>query len=809
MATPSMPAPGAGSAPPLPFTVPPLNDQAALLRGGAPAIRRAQPPPDYYGTLQSEPGAQQLLKDVRRMCESGRELFERDWWRTLLYFFGRQWIYYDSTQREWVDRRLAQWIPKPVTNKVREAYDSIASLMAEIEIGINGRPNGNSPVNQITADLMSNLVPALADEHKMKSAVLPTSDFFAILLGNAFLQPCWDQDQPTHTVEDKVWACQACQQEATSTQIREARNTCPSCGSQTALLPAVDSASGRQRTEMVTIGAGKTIVASPLEILFPLYAQSFDAVDRLIYQTWLPKHEIEDLAPTTAARVNWTHSPSSRSLQLYRAIGYQSDLPSQVQGSTLQAASSDWQIEGATVQYLWIQACKRYPQGVYLPFIGEGDSALPAWELIAPSTGSGEGQGTPGAGALGKPVIPYTTKQNRPIWPWVHVPYKPIGGRMLAQGACDAALPKQDQINQVDSMTDLTAKRMGNPVWLEEKGSQVERYTGMPGMVVKWSRVGQNGGEPKKIDGSNPPQSFFTLRQQYLGDFEESTGTYDVVKGTKPSGVAAYSALQLLVERSQSRFNTAFKARGEAYRQWAIVAFELERKYGPTERIRNVMGPNRRWVEHVFQQTDMQGAITLVVEDGSTTPKTALAKRAALEHANQMGLLDFTQPDQRHAALTLIGAPELVPNLDADVMSALQEQQSVTEWAGKGFGGGDILSMPFARMPWHDDATHFAEHRKWMNGDEAREILANATEMDPSGALGQAIVDAWGQHLAIHEEMMLKRMIAQSLASSSGPTMAGGGAGRGSDGGGVGAGRAMHDSNRQAADGSGTSSAVA
>lgn len=788
MASPSMPVPGGGATPPLPFVPPPMNDQAALLRqpGGYGALGARTPPPDAYSQIASLQGAQQLLQDVRKLCEPGREQFEAGWWRTILYYFGRQWVWYDPNSRQWQDRRFAQWIPRPVTNKVREAYDSIASLMADIDLGVTGMPLGNNPTNQITADLISDLVPALATEHKMASHVLPVGDFFAILLGNTYLHPCWDKDDPVHVQTDRLWTCELCHQSSPGQAIRDAGQRCPSCGS-SQLAPVFLPGTQTPQSIQTTIGGGKTIVASVLEMLLPLYAQSFDAVDRLIYQTWLPRHEIEDLAPETARKVNWATAPTSRSLQLYRAIGYQSDLPMNTL-STLSTSAPSLQSEGATIQYLWVRACKKYPQGVYLPFIGEGDMALPAFELVMQAT-SDQGTSAPGTNAT-RPIIPYTAKNDTPLWPWVHYPYKPVGGRLFAQGAVDTVLQKQDQINQNDSMTDLAVKRMGNPVWLEERGAQVERFTGMPGMVVKWTRVGANGGKPERLEGMAGAtiNANSVLRQQYLADFEEGTGTYDVVKGSKPAGVAAYSALQLLVERSQSRFNITFKARGEAYRQWAQLAFELERRYGPTERIRNVLGPNRRWTALIFKQADLNGNVQILVEDGTTTPKTSLGRRAALEHANQMGLLDITQPDQKYAALTLIGIPELVPGLDADVQSALQEQQLVEDWAAAGYQG----PMPFRRMPWHDDATHFAEHRKWMNSDDARDILANAPNPDQ-------LIAQWGAHLAEHETSMLQRMMAQSLATAKPgappPAL------QGRDGGGVGAGRALHDSNRQGSDG--------
>jgi hypothetical protein len=753
----SSPAFGAG---PAPFTAPPMNDQAA-----AGLMLRPAAPQDPYALLGNDQEALKLLSTTRQFCDPGREAFEWGWWRSLLYFLGRQWIYWDPTSRTWSDKRTATWIPKPVTNKIRETYDSIFALLQDIDLGVTGRPIGRDGKAAITADLVDQFAPLISEEHDMKT-LMGEADFWAILLGNAYLHTFWDKDDPRNVMQSPIFQCQSCRSTVPADAVQKAQGACPVCGLK-AVVPT-------GQTQSIPIGAGRTIVVSPFELLLPLYAQSFTAVDRLIFNTWLPKHEIEELAPEAAKRVAWTLTPQQRSLQLYKSLAIQSDLPMTPQ-SWVAGGGSEQQTEGATVQYLWIKACKQYPQGVWLPFIGEGDSAVVARDMIA-NTGEGSS----------RPEIPYKKKDGSALWPWVHYPYKRVGGRLYAQSAVDPILQKQDQINQIDSMTILTANRMGNPVWLEEKGAQVERFTGAPGMVVRWQRVGQNGGEPKRIGGENPPQSFFALRQQYLADIEEATGTYDVVKGAKPSGVEAFSALQLLVERSQSRFTPVFKARGEAYRQWFEIALELERTYGPTTRTRAILGPNRAWTTQVFEATDLTGNITIVVEDGSTTPKTALGKRAALEHANQLGLLNpAMSPDQNYAMLLQLGVPELNPTLDADVSSALQEQQLVEEWAANGM---PTPAPPLMRMPWHDDATHFNEHRKWMNSDAVRDMLAQA------GPAAAGIVMAFGNHLAEHEMMMIKKQQLLMLGQA-GPDTGGDPNAKGPKNQGPGQGQAMRSSN--------------
>src|SRR5262245_47539962 len=73
---------------------------------------KPQAPADPYAL--TDPQLVELLTKTRSLCETGRELFEFGWWRNLLYLLGRQWIYWNPTTRQWNDKRLAKWVPKPV-----------------------------------------------------------------------------------------------------------------------------------------------------------------------------------------------------------------------------------------------------------------------------------------------------------------------------------------------------------------------------------------------------------------------------------------------------------------------------------------------------------------------------------------------------------------------------------------------------------------------------------------------------------------------------------------------------------------------
>ena len=709
-------------------------------------------PPDPYALDPKQ--LVQLLTDTRQMCENGRELFEYAWWRNLLYLLGRQWVYWNPTARQWNDKRLAKWVPKPVTNIVRTNVLSIRAMLSGVQTGIAARPLGNDPENVLTAQVADDIEPVIFEEHHMDT-VLQELDFWAIVTGNAFGHVCWDPDDLTTKRKVQLDQCQMCGQISPPEAILEANQRCPRCGSP-ALRPAMGP-DGQPMTQTSTIGRGKTYAVSPFELLLPLYAQSWEAVDRLVYLTWEPKHQIEDTyGAEIAKKLTYDTGPQQRSLQFYKSLATTSDLQN---SSSLNTGAFTGNTQGTTVQHLWIKPSKRYPEGLYCRFLGDTAPIPVLYE---------DGL-----------QIPYRNTEGDPIWPWMHYPYERIGGRLYAQGAVDVIIQKQDQINQIDAMTQLTANRMGNPVWLEPKGAEVERFTGEPGLIVRWQPVGAQGAKPERIGGENPPQSFFLMREQYKADAEELAGTYDVLKGTKPSGVEAYSALQLLVDQSQSRFTTLLKARGEFYRTWYTQALELERVYGPDERVQSVMGPNRGWVFNAFQKTNLQGKIEIVIQDGTNTPKTALGRRAAIEHANQMQLLSPQDPEQQYQLLQTLGLQDLVPSLDTFVKSALFEQQAFEAWVAGQFQGEN----PLVRKPWQKDEIHYAENQKWMNSDRVRELLDTIDDPQTRMVVEQIL----GEHLLEHEQaIMIKQGMLQDPNAPPGAAPPPGG---------VGAGRAMANSN--------------
>lgn len=714
-------------------------------------------------------GLMKTFKEIKAEVLDNRWIYERSWWRNLLYLLGRHWIYYDATRGQWMDKRLAKWIPRPVTNKIAEVHQTILSLFESVDLVAKARPTGNQPKDINAAEIADKLEPAIRAEHEM-SRVQRNADFWLIAVGNVFLHPWWDKFAEEASTLQTFSTCPYCQNNTPNAELI-ATGKCGTCDMQMDPPDEINS--------MLAGGKGTTDVCSPWEVAPPPGYSDFKEVPYLLRLRWRTKPWVEKHYPELAKKITFDKGSDERSLQLLRSLASQTD----VGGNPMALLSGGGmeQGEGIAEYELWMKPTRDYPKGLMMRVMGDK----------SPVIVEDESQSIPGP-------LPYITPQGMAIWPWIHIPYERIGGRIWGRSPLDAIIQKNDQLNQLDSLVQLIVQRSSNPIWLEPKGSEVKKFSGEPGLVVKYNpNIAAGNAKPERIEGSNVPASLNNLRMQLLEDINLLAGVQDVLKGAKPAGVEAFSAMQLLVERSQSRFAMVLSERGEAYRAWYQCAIELERTFGPVQRFFSVVGPNGTWQGESFQKADLSGALQIIIEDGSQAPKTNLGKRAAIQQLQQLQLLNPQDPDQQYAILRTFGQQELLPSLDADVKSALQEQDSFERWAVSpnsmpqpapmmdpmsGAVVGETLMVPqspFVRKAWQNDMIHLSEHRKWALADAASELFKARPDLE------QVFV----QHMAQHEVGVMMSQSGQPRFAPPIPVQP--------PAGGAGAGQALNNSNRE------------
>lgn len=702
----------------VPAMLPALGGSAApppgakiALAGGAPAIGNTK-----RVALFTDEQYLSVFKRFKREAFADRWIFERQWTKVYNYKNNRQWLAPYSRTEGWRDARLAKGIPKPVTNKCKEVDQALRAMFASIRFGTIIRPVSENTAAITTAATCDDMMPLLHDLHEM-DAVMNEFDESFVNLGTGILHSYWDYAaDPTPIDAAPMEKCRACGKVSSSAEIVAAKQACPQCGARQ--FDRVDTPSKPK-------GKARTLALSPLEVAFPFQYQRWAQVPGLIRMRFPDRREYEEDAELAkyVPTIRWSKTASDRSLQIYKALPYQNDIPTS-RSQTLGYGGSE--SEGTPEFELWMRPTPEHPEGLVMRVAGDGDSPI----LLHLE----DGQGTPGP-------LPYHDVKGNPLFTFSLGAYQTVAGRILGSGVHDSVMSKYDALNRLDSLTEMIVMRMASPQWVVPKGADVAWLgdsPGMPGLLLEWnSQMAGPNGEPKRVPGIGPDASLMQLRKMLLADIDEGTGMYEILRGGKPPAVDSFSGMQLLLEAGMRRFSSAFQSRGNVYRDWAMFALELQREFGRDDMTLAVMGGARSWAFKQFKQADLSGDVIIIIEDGTYTPKTSLGERAAIEHLNAMNLIDRNDPDQKFAIYQKFGQTSLAPGLNRHFQAAQKKQQDFVKWIVT--GGPAKLAPPDATTgqvqmptnypllwrPWYDAQIHRTEFLKFCNSDVVQQMLAD------------------------------------------------------------------------------------
>ena len=199
------------------------QNQATASAGVSPAPSPLSAPGQYTDTQLLE-----MWKRWKKESFDQRWIFERQWMRNVWYILQRQWIYYDSKRGQWQDKRLAKWIPRPVTNILKEGVQSVRANFAGINYGASARPLSDDNESVVTASVADDYAPILHEDHKM-NRVMNEFDFWLLVTGNAWLHTAVNYDRKNGMTTINYETCVQCQVTSSEVDIANAQQRCPAC----------------------------------------------------------------------------------------------------------------------------------------------------------------------------------------------------------------------------------------------------------------------------------------------------------------------------------------------------------------------------------------------------------------------------------------------------------------------------------------------------------------------------------------------------------------------------------------------------
>lgn len=584
----------------------------------------------------------ELISEIQSELSRSRYLrfaFERDWYGNLLFKQGHQWIVWDETGRRFRQKKLKPWIPQPVTNRFASNMDALISLLLRVEPDMQW--NAKDPNNESLKSVAETSTQVLSHIKDMTYFPLwrQTLASWLTYTGNAYLVNYYDQDGGM-PINVPLYKCKTCDTIDMPTGFE---NGCAQCG-EPGYEYDINVNTGLPNELQLNGGQIRTEVASPFEVFYDFSVTEWHRQPHVIR---VKDRNLDYFKQRYGKRGEKVQAGSASTMGEF----YSNSLAYMASGPGINpTAGQALKRPGAAEIWYVRQADERYPEGLTAVIAGN--------ELLEKVEG-----------------LPKDHTGNRFI-PVTQFIFDPIPGSAVGKTVASDLRPKQKQRNELESLIQLITMRMANPVWIIPYGTDVEGFSGQPGAVLKAIQLSPNANSnPQRLPGENVPTSVMEWLRKIDEDMEEMASVFDAMKGQAPAGVTAGYALQLLIERGQSRWGPLFQRWENGFIMWAKQVTALAKDYMPADQILSMLGEHADWEVTKFKEEPTHG-LNLTVQAGSTKPTSALGEQALVDQLMQQGLIDPQDPAIKAEILRAVGMSKYDHVSDWDMKDASREEDA-------------------------------------------------------------------------------------------------------------------------------------
>lgn len=549
------------------------------------------------------------------------------WERNQLMLDGKQWLVYDGEQETggmWKKLRVSkqsEYVPRPTTNYLYDTYQTLKSYLIKNKPRSTIHPNTYEYKDKNAAKIGNLILEAnwvrLKEQYNYETAAANL-----ITYGTVFKKSYWDTSTLNLVKVPKM---------------RTVPVTDPMTGQVMGEKqePDVDPITKEPLYEELPLGDVNTYVVEPYRIaLDPLAMHMHDV-------RWIMEYSIQPLS--------WIRETYGKEGDGYTGLADQVEEEKDLNGSmrkwfqlrtssgqknngaTLSASNttSDTMIDNAAVvKEYYERPSAEYPHGRLI--VVAGDKCV----YSGPS--------------------PYSGPEMGDWHPYSECRWEIMPGRFWGKGPLDDAVEVQKNINSIDSVIILIRKTSAIPQKLIPIGSGITpgQWTGRPGQEIFYRNDG-SGAVPQAIPAQGADGSLFTERAQRIEDLKNITGAIDILRGDRPPGVNAASALNLLYEVGTGKLFPIldrWKMFVEQDQKKQLRLVSKNYKEPRPEFIRMLKMKNSDLSEdqiNNFIGSDLYDNCNVGVETGSNIPKLQAAKQGMLVELAQMGMLNLQQPGNR------------------------------------------------------------------------------------------------------------------------------------------------------------------
>jgi len=614
----------------------------------------------------------------KKKTESGqlRYNFEKNWYRNILFYIGKQWIKYDNSKRLWTNVDLPSWFPTPVTNKFASTMDTVMSVLNKVTPNIVASPVDDNIDNVNSAEIARIILDIITEESgfEKEKQLLHT---WLTLCGDTYIYTYYDNDIKNGVIEIDEYKCNNCGYIDDYSKFID--NICPNCGSN------LIEKTGNKKT--YPKGKIKCRVLSPFEVFVDMNIKKFEDMEYVLIAKTLTEDQIKNRWENVELK---NTDNTELGMQFFNSLAYITNVADLASQGIGQFYSGQQRLN--TVWELFIKPNKDFPNG---------------WHGFICNNKILEGGDLEYIDANGVRFIPI-----------VHFSFIDVPKRFYSKTIADDLVYKQIQRNKLESFIQLAAHRTSNPVWLVPNTAGVQKITGEPGEIVRFNDSNTAHGVPTRLPGVELTQSVFRWLEIIDKDFEELASTFDIIKGNVPPNVPTLGGLELLEDRGLSRFGRMIKNIENSLIKMSYQWLWIWKQFATEDRIVSVKDSNNKWKFKSFNNSDLNGNVDLRIEPGSSNPRSEGYKQYVTGQLLGYGLIDVGDPIVRHKILRLFHASDIDDTLNIDIEYAERENNGLLE--------GNI---PILKPEIDNHEIHIAVHLKFCKLEQYNKVPDNIKEM--------------------------------------------------------------------------------
>lgn len=547
------------------------------------------------------------------------------WERNHLFLDGRHWIVFDGERETgglW--KRLSvskanEFLPRPVTNYIFDVYQTLKSYVIKNKPRSTVRPNTSSHRDKMAAKIAELCIESnyerLKEHYNYEYAAS-----VMVTYGTVFKKDYWDTSSAAGMVKVP--------------KMREEPQVDPMSGQVIGMheVPELDPISGEPVFDLIPLGDVNTDVVEPYRIAID------PSVNDLHKIRWIMEYSIQPLS--------WIRETYSKEGDGYTGLAAEIKEDTQLSGSmrrfynlksssgiksiagTIEGTGGDDSLTNAAVVKEYYEApTAKYPKG----------------RMVVVCSGK----------TLYAGDSPFEGPELGDWHPYSECRWEVVPGRFWGKSPLDSVVDIQKQVNSIDAVITLTRKTVAVPQKLVPLSSGIApgSWTGRPGQMISYRDAG--GNPPSIIPGQGVDATVFQERSQRVEDIKNISGAIDILKGDRPPGVTAASALNLLYEVGTGKLFPVldrWKAFVESSQKKQLKITSKRYKEPRPDFINMLVQKNRDLSKediNKFIGADLYDNCNVIVEAGSNIPKLQAAKQAALQEAAQAGVLGLEKPANR------------------------------------------------------------------------------------------------------------------------------------------------------------------